>query len=786
MAIGGSDLSLLFKLRAQNEASPAIKATQADIAKLKTAFGQDFGQMQNIANSALSSVTTNLTRLSGNIPIVGTAVNGLASSLGTMAGEGTAAAGSLAAIAGPAGIAVIAIGAVTAGVIALHKGLFALAENAAGFRGKLFDLSQQTGVSVETLNALEIAARRTGGSIESISQSLVIFQGHLDEAQDSSSKAGKKFAEFGISTSDTEQALRDALKALAAMPESFRQTNAAAELFGRRGGKQFLALLKETGGDIDTVVEKLGDFARVTTADAKAADEFLDKIGDLNTLLRGALGKEAIPAATEAVKDLTKVLKENQDAIKAVSSVAGILATVLGTGLKVQVAEVAGIVNAAYRPFVLFAETLERIARATGAIKPVDFGAATAGIGGISPPQVGVDAGFGAGITRRRGTGASRAPSVAVDPSIAFMAQLGEEVKKLTDSLAGLDTKTREYRVNQEILNGALANASSETQALALAQAHQLDSADKFAAQVQKITKFQQEQNEAIRFATEGAKGHIQITEEFIASLEKEGTKLSDSITFWLRFNAAILANVDARKKLAETIESLPPLIATGGEGEGLTEDAIGRAAGAAANAQLGAPPPALKEFLELTPQIIAGIDSMRDAFGALGSAVGHAVQAFVLFGSAGTSFRKFTAEVLASVAAQSATKAIFELAEGLAMLALTYFTGNPKYAASAGAHFASAAMYGAIAGASAAAGRGVASGAFTNAGGGAGGSGGSSGSVQPLQTIVQGRNQPQQPRITIRLVSDLGELKKVIVANVVEDYVDGGDTREVISRDGH
>jgi len=99
--------------------------------------------------------------------------------------------------------------------------------------------------------------------------------------------------------------------------------------------------------------------------------------------------------------------------------------------------------------------------------------------------------------------------------------------------------------------------------------------------------------------------------------------------------------------------------------------------------------------------------------FNAIAGAVGNAVKAFVLFGSAGGGFKKFAAEVIASIAQMAAVQAVFELAQGLAMLALAYFGFHPKAAISATEHFAAAAIFGTVAGVSAVVGRGVAGDSF-------------------------------------------------------------------------
>jgi hypothetical protein len=146
--------------------------------------------------------------------------------------------------------------------------------------------------------------------------------------------------------------------------------------------------------------------------------------------------------------------------------------------------------------------------------------------------------------------------------------------------------------------------------------------------------------------------------------------------------------------------------------------------------------------------------------FQLIAQGVGNAVKAFVLFGTAGGSFRKFAAEIIASVAQMAIVQAVWELAQGFAMLALTYFTGNPKYAAAAGAHFTAAAIYGIVGGAAAIAGRFTAgdkfkqesAGAYGTAGGGTGsqsnsGQGKSNNggvySSQEDQIVEVGRNAP-------------------------------------------
>jgi hypothetical protein len=124
----------------------------------------------------------------------------------------------------------------------------------------------------------------------------------------------------------------------------------------------------------------------------------------------------------------------------------------------------------------------------------------------------------------------------------------------------------------------------------------------------------------------------------------------------------------------------------------------------------------------------IAGVDAMTQALDGMGQALGSVVQAWTLYGSAGASAQQVTAQILAGIAQQATVKAVFELAEGFAMLALAFF-GHPGAGPSATQHFIAAGIYAGIAGGAAIVGRGVAGDSMKPGGSGSGGRGPSSNS---------------------------------------------------------
>lgn len=239
--------------------------------------------------------------------------------LASVSAKSAAAGGSIAAMAGPIGLAVIAIAALAAGVALATRELIQVTISTAAFQGKMHDLAQEVNLTVSTLSAFEVLSKRTGGELGSITQAIVLFQRKLDDAQNPLSKTAELFRKFNITTSDTETSLRSAFAALAAMPAGFAQTNAAAELFGARGGKQVLAILKETNGDIDGTIARLREMGILISEDAaRAADKLNDELATFEFQLRAltaAVGEDFIPVLTDVVRSLGLIVRAIQPII---------------------------------------------------------------------------------------------------------------------------------------------------------------------------------------------------------------------------------------------------------------------------------------------------------------------------------------------------------------------------------------------------------------------------------------------------------------------------------------
>lgn len=282
----------------------------------------------------LQKVTDIMQGLRGSAAVLEGPLGGVAGRLGSI----SSLAATLGPTGGPIGIAIVGLAAMTAAAVLLNVKLIELGVSTADWQGKFQDMSQQAGVTVETLSGLEVAFSTTGGNIDTAVQSLIIFQSKMVDAGDASSKTGKLFKELGITSTDVDQALRQAITGLSKIGEEFKRTDAARDLFGR-GAKSFLAITKETNGDLDKLIDKLRAMGVLLSGDAaKSADEFNDQLAILQFQLRGVgavIGREMLPPILSALQSLGKLISDNQAALQLMgSSVRVLIAQPLEAWLK--------------------------------------------------------------------------------------------------------------------------------------------------------------------------------------------------------------------------------------------------------------------------------------------------------------------------------------------------------------------------------------------------------------------------------------------------------------------
>jgi hypothetical protein len=211
----------------------------------------------------------------------------------------------------------------------------------------LDEMSQRTGVSVESLSQLQFGLDLAGSSLEGFEKAIRREQKTLAEAASGSKSARQAFADLGldwkqlVQLSPEEQFLAVA-EAISQIDDPGRRAAAALEVFGR-GGAELLPLLTMGADGIRKLkAEADGLGLTMTTQNAQAAAAFADAMDTVAKVVRQlviTIGGALAPALTQVsqyfLAGLAAVqawVAANQQVVTVVAAVAA-GAVALGTAL---------------------------------------------------------------------------------------------------------------------------------------------------------------------------------------------------------------------------------------------------------------------------------------------------------------------------------------------------------------------------------------------------------------------------------------------------------------------
>ena len=216
---------------------------------------------------------------------------------------------------------------ITAAIGAASIAAMAFGQHIADMSNQLVDASAKTGVNVDTLNGLRLAAEGAGLSFEDLETGLIRLPQMMNEASEGSKKAQEAFEKLGVQTTETvdgfqqlrsaDDVLKDVFHSLQAVESAEQKAALAAEIFGRNAGpkfvqsgaidnlENFVALAEgfgvSTGPDMQS---QMADFQRVTATAMNVATgellRFLDVLAGKEAGAGGGL-TDIILGATEAI-----------------------------------------------------------------------------------------------------------------------------------------------------------------------------------------------------------------------------------------------------------------------------------------------------------------------------------------------------------------------------------------------------------------------------------------------------------------------------------------------------
>ena len=237
------------------------------------------------------------------------------------------------ALTGPLGI--------TLGASAAATAFGAFARSAINAADELGKAATRTGVSVEALSSLEVAARQGGTSIADLETGLAAMAKRALDSTRGLASAGRGFDALGVSVTDSSGAIKDTevlygelADAFAMLEDGATKNALAQDVFGR-SGKNLVPVLNQTSRALSNNVTTSEEFARTSEAINDRLDDLRvigQRVGNavLTNLLPPLLS--LVEATLAGARALGERLKPAWDLIsEAFQSVLPVLTTVVRT-----------------------------------------------------------------------------------------------------------------------------------------------------------------------------------------------------------------------------------------------------------------------------------------------------------------------------------------------------------------------------------------------------------------------------------------------------------------------
>jgi len=229
-------------------------------------------------------------------------------------------------------------------------GAYALMVKAStNYSDQIYEVSQRTGVAVETLSQLKYVADQTESSFEAVAMGMKFLNRNIHEATTGNKAMNDNFRQLGITLRDdvtgnvlkADEVFLKLADKFANLADGSAKTNMAMQIFGR-SGDSLIPILNLGSEGIKRLSDEAARLGVVLTKDNAVS---IDKFSDGMKTLRAAMGGLALeitnillPAlisfakwATEVVVKLREWIAEHPILTKIISAF-GIALLTLGTG----------------------------------------------------------------------------------------------------------------------------------------------------------------------------------------------------------------------------------------------------------------------------------------------------------------------------------------------------------------------------------------------------------------------------------------------------------------------
>lgn len=212
--------------------------------------------------------------------------------------------------------------AIIGGVKAIASSIKDLASGAMESADSIQQMSDQTGMSAESIQEWQYAGDTLGTSIDTITGSMSKMINNMSSASAGSGTAYDAFKKLGVSVTDSSGQLRDSntvysevLGALGNIKNETERTATAQDIFGRSAADLNPLISAGTDG-LNKLTQQAKDTGAVMSNDTVSSlDDFGDSIGQMQQSL-SAMAGEILTDLTPTLQGLISEVKENGPEIK--------------------------------------------------------------------------------------------------------------------------------------------------------------------------------------------------------------------------------------------------------------------------------------------------------------------------------------------------------------------------------------------------------------------------------------------------------------------------------------
>lgn len=205
-----------------------------------------------------------------------------------------------------------AASAIALGGVAIAGGMMLWVKQAADAADQLDQLSERTGVAVETLNGLSYATRMSGGDIGELEKGLQSLNKKLSEVAAGDKSAKDMFKALGLTATTAEDALMQLADVFPQLSKQ-DQVRVGTDLLGK-SYQSLVPLLAQGRDGLQALIEEGQTLNPITAETAAQAALFNDNLDRLKTLSDSAaisVGNTLIPALNNLTQEFILGLKHS-------------------------------------------------------------------------------------------------------------------------------------------------------------------------------------------------------------------------------------------------------------------------------------------------------------------------------------------------------------------------------------------------------------------------------------------------------------------------------------------